>query len=352
MIKSKSLLFILALCVSIILVSCDQRDDRSAADLTIPVSVIKVKRQQIASSISATGTLKAQYEQNLLTEVEGLLNIPASALKKYEDAQPVKAGELIATLKNPEYELITRVESKKMAMDDAEHEVAKQQALFQEGGVTEKELNLAKRTALDARLNYETAVLNNQKLQLRAPEDGYIAGLQSNYMNTIVKMGFKVCSIADYSSCVVDVNLPNSDLGRIAVGARVEITNYALEDETFDGHVIAIDPTVNPQTRTFSVRITVENEKLQLRPGMFIKADIIIEEKEDAVVIPKSAMSTHGNQKHVFVVNGVEAGELDIATGIETRDLIEVTDGLSEGERLIVKGHETLRDKSKVRVIE
>ncbi|KAA3619843.1 MAG: efflux RND transporter periplasmic adaptor subunit [Calditrichaeota bacterium] len=336
----------------IFIVGCDESDDRSAADLTIPVSAMKVTKQQIASSISATGTLKAKFEQNLLAEVDGILHFSPAILQKYKNGVRVNEGEIIATLENPEHLLTTRVESKKMAMEDAEGELAKQKALFNEGGVTEKELNLAKRAALDARLNYDSALLSQNKLQLRAPKTGFIANLQSIYINTRIKPGFKVCTITDYAECIVEVNLPNSDLGRIAGGARVEISNYSMEDEIFSGRIVSIDPTISPQTRTFTVLIEVDNPDRLLRPGMFVKADLIVEEKQDALVVPKYAVLTRNNQQRVFIVNGIVASRLEVTTGIETRDLIEITEGLSEGDRLIVKGHETLRDKSKVRVIE
>ncbi len=332
--------------------ACDENENRSAADLTIPVSTMKVTRQTIASSISATGTLKAKYEQALIAEIEGVLHISPAILRKYKNAETVHAGEIIAILENPEHVLLTRVESKKMAMQDAEREWTKQKALYVEGGVTEKELNLAKRAAFDARLNYESAVLNQQKLQLRAHGAGVIANLGTTFVNTRIKPGFKVCTISNYSKCTLEVNLPNSDQGQIKTDSRVEISNYSLEDEIFSGRVASIDPIISPQTRTFKVIIEVENRDLLLRPGMFVKADIITEEKKNALVVPKYAVLTRNNQQLVFIVNGISASRIMVSAGIETRDLIEITGGLAEGDRLVVKGHETLRDKSKVRVIE
>ena len=343
---------IFAISSLLLFIACDENEDRSAADLTIPVSTMKVSRQAIASSLSATGTLKAGFEQDLTAEVAGILHFPAAILQKYKNGEQVRAGEIIATLENPEHLLAIRVESKKMAMEDAERELTKQQALYAEGGVTEKELNLAKRASLDARLNYESAVLSKQKLQLRAPAAGIIANLQTTFSGIQIRTGFRVGTITDYRTCTVEINLPNSDLGQIKTGARVEISNYSIEDEIFPGQVRSIDPTISPQTRTFSVIVAVDNRELILRPGMFVKVDVITEEKQDALVIPKYAILTRNNQKQVFIVKGISASRVTIDSGIETRDFIEVTAGLAEGDRLVIKGHETLRDKSKVRVIE
>jgi multidrug efflux pump subunit AcrA (membrane-fusion protein) len=85
---------------------------------------------------------------------------------------------------------------------------------------------------------------------------------------------------------------------------------------------------------------------------MFAKADIVVEDRPSAVVIAKTALQTRDNRPVVFVVEGVSAELREVVTGIETREEIEILEGLNEDERLVVKGQETLRDKSKVRVTE
>ena len=83
---------------------------------------------------------------------------------------------------------------------------------------------------------------------------------------------------------------------------------------------------------------------------MFVKADIIVDSREDALVIAKTAIQTRNNRSVVFVIEETSAVEREIVTGIETREEIEVRSGLADGEQLVIKGQETLRDKSKVRV--
>jgi RND family efflux transporter MFP subunit len=335
-----------------LLLACDSAEDKSAADLTIPVVVEKVKRGPIASYVSATGTLRAQREERVVAEVEGVLNLAKHNGTAFIAGARVQAGQPLAEIENQEYLLNVRVESQKMAMENASRELQKQEALFKEGGVTEKELELARRNALDARLNYEAAQLKTDKLRLKAPISGFIANLQSNAEGTRVPVGFRLCSIMDYATTLAQVNLPNTDLDHMRIGQDVVVSNYALTDQTFRGRVTAIDPTIDPQTRTFTVAIEVANDKLILRPGMFVKADIVIENHDNAVIIPKTALQTRDNQPVAFVVQGASAELREVSTGIETREEVEILEGLTEGERLVVKGHETLRDKSKVRVTE
>ncbi len=338
--------------IPILIFACSSAEDKSAADLTIPVVVEKVKRGAIASYVSATGTLRAQREERVIAEVEGVLRMAKNNGTVLVAGAKIQAGQLLAEIENQEYLLNVRVESQKLAMENAMRELQKQEALFKEGGVTEKELELARRNALDSRLNYEAAQLRADKLRLKAPISGFIANLQANAEGTRVPVGFRLCSIMDYDITLAQVNLPNTDLERVQIGQEVVVSNYAISDQNFRGRVTAIDPTIDPQTRTFTVTIEAANDKLLLRPGMFVKADIIIENHPNSVVIPKTALQTRDNRPVAFVVEGASAALREVSTGIETREEVEILEGLAEGERLVVKGHETLRDKSKVRVTE
>ena len=96
----------------------------------------------------------------------------------------------------------------------------------------------------------------------------------------------------------------------------------------------------------------VKNKKQLFLPGMFVKADIVLEKKTDALVVPKEILSGRGNSFNVFVVEDGEAKERRVHTGIEQDNKVEIIDGLSVEDRLVIKGYETLKDKAKVRVLE
>ena len=330
------------------LVACGGNQEDQIAELTIPVSVEPAQRSSIVATLATTGTVQAEQEETITTTVEGILHLSRSLAS----GQVLRAGQLLAEIENPEYLLEVRVESQKLAMENAQRELEKQQALFTEGGVTEKELELARRNALDARLNYEAATLRVGKMKMTAPVSGVLTGLQTASNGVRVRVGFQLCSIKAYTSVRIPVELPNTDLGHVRQDQEVLIRNYTLPDRVFDGQVRAIDPAINPQTRSFTVTIGAANPELLLRPGMFVKIDIIKERREQAIVIAKTALQTRNNAPVVFVVEGASAEMRQVVTGIETRETVEIVSGLNEGERLVVKGQETLRDKAKVRVLE
>jgi membrane fusion protein, multidrug efflux system len=334
--------------LALVFFHCGDNNDESTAELNIPVNVEVVVRSDIADYISTTGTVHAQQEERVTTEVDGLIRYSVGL----NVGESVSKGQLLAEIENPEYLLDVRVESQKMAMDNAQRELGKQEALFEEGGVTEKELETARRSALDARLNYESALLRAEKIQVKSPISGIVTGLNTGANGTRITMGFQICTIQNYGIVEIAVKLPNTDLGQVRNRQQVLISNYALPDEVFPGEIHTIGPAIDPQTRTFAVTIRVINRNLRLRPGMFVKVDIIREQHPQVIVISKEALQIRDNRPVVFVVEGVMAEMREINTGIETRETVEVVAGLGEGERLVVKGHETLRDKSRVRIME
>jgi hypothetical protein len=85
---------------------------------------------------------------------------------------------------------------------------------------------------------------------------------------------------------------------------------------------------------------------------MFMKIDIVVAAKDQAIVIPKDVVISRRGEKTVYVVEKGAAIRRTISTGLENKEQIEVVDGLKENERLVVKGFETLRNRSKVKIVQ
>jgi membrane fusion protein, multidrug efflux system len=159
-------------------------------------------------------------------------------------------------------------------------------------------------------------------------------------------------TLMSYNQMFMNINLPEKNIEELKLGQEVLITNYTLPEDTIMGKVSELSPAISTETRTFSGKIEVSNSDLKLRPGMFVKADIITARKDSTIVIPKDVILTGGRGKYVFIVGrNSAADDRQITTGLENQNFVEVTEGLTLNDRLIIKGFETLRDNSKVRII-
>ena len=109
--------------------------------------------------------------------------------------------------------------------------------------------------------------------------------------------------------------------------------------------------TIDPATRTFKGLIIIDNPDLLLRPGMFVRSDLVVARKDSTIVIPKEIILSKQRGKTVFVVERGAASERLLTTGLESATEVEILKGLKKDERLIISGFETLRNRSKVKVI-
>ncbi|MBN2357199.1 efflux RND transporter periplasmic adaptor subunit, partial [candidate division KSB1 bacterium] len=239
----------------------------------------------------------------------------------------------------------------KLNLDISQREFEKQQSLYEKGGVTLRELKNAEKTYIDARYAYENAILTLNKLNITSPFDGVLVDLPYYTENTLVTTGSLMAQIMDYGRLYMEIQLPGKELTRLKVGQPSRVMYYALPQDTLGGRIAQVSPALNPDTRSFKATMQVENPQLLLRPGMFVKTEIVLTRKDSAIVIPKDIILSRQRGKTVFIVERGAAEERVIVTGIENPDAVEVVEGLKVDERLIIKGFETLQNRSKVKIV-
>jgi RND family efflux transporter MFP subunit len=264
----------------------------------------------------------------------------------------VAANTLLFSLDNPEYVNQTAMDSKKLSLESAEREFTKQQSVYEKGGITLKEVKDAEAAMIDARYSYENAKIFLAKLEIRAPFSGIIVDLPHFTANQWVVANTRVATLMDYSRLYAELTLPGKEMGRIRQNQNVAVSNYSQEKQKLEGKVTQISPALDPTSRMFKIKIEASNQDLLLKPGMFVRADIVVQEKADVIVIPKDIILERRGRKTVYVVQRGFALERRLELGIESSDSVEVVEGLEPEDSLIIEGFETLRNRSRVKVIE
>ncbi len=243
-----------------------------------------------------------------------------------------------------------RIESRNLALSTARKTLKEQEVMFKRGLVTEKEVDDARRAAADAESNQKDSEIQIAKTQIRSPIGGFLTGVTDITEGTLVENRATLATVMDYDQVLVDLKIPNAYIAKIALNQKLRVENYAFPQRAFAGTITAVDPALDPTTRTFRVVGTVDNPDLLLRPGMFVKAEIITESHEDVIVIPRRYVLTRQNRKVVFLEEEGRAQMRNVVTGLEDRENVEITEGIEEGERLITSNYETLRARTRVRV--
>lgn len=334
--------------------ACNQPEEESPTiDLAAPVSVIDVTTSSLSRHTIATGNAMAEKEMEITSQVGGQFKIKnhPSYKRPFKLGDRVKAGQSFVDIIDKEYVNSISLESKKMNLDLAQQEYEKQKSVFDKGGVTLRELRNAELQLTNAKNDLENAEIRLEKMKINVPISGVIVKLPHLTPNSKIPEGTSLATIMDYSRMFVDVSLPENTMTEIKTGQKVQITNYSLPNDTLVGTVSELSPAIDINTRTYLGKVRFSNPKLLIRPGMFVKSLIKVNQKNDIIVIPKEIIISDQRGKRVFVVKENTAFERIIETGIENEDMIEVVSGLEVSERLVIKGFETLRNKSKVKVL-
>lgn len=337
----------------LLLMNCSGPETGGDSEIAVPVTVEEITLKPIEEFYATTGTVSAIKNVTLKSETSGLYRLATNP----KTNQPFKLGDMVARgqviiyLDNPELENTAAIDSKKLNLEISKQEYEKQQSLYDKGGVTLRELKAAEKAYIDAKYAYENVLLQLSKLKITAPFDGFIVDLPYYTPGTKVEANQTMAAVMDYRNLYLEISLPEKQLNQIAINSPVRVMNYALALDTLHGKISQASPALNPDTRSFKALVNIDNANLILRPGMFVKAEIVVARKDSAIVIPKDIILDKRQGKTVYIVEKGAAQERTITTGLENPTEIEVIEGLNKNERLVVKGFETLRNRSKVKII-
>jgi membrane fusion protein, multidrug efflux system len=344
------ILFLMFLSLAI---ACGNNTDDLNKDIAAPVSVKEIVPGPIQKYVSTSGTVYPLKEVSIKNEISGkyrLLTNPVTK-KPWALGDRVNQGTTLVVLENREFENSLKIDALQLKLDISRQVYDKQKSLYEKGGVTLSELKNAEVEYINSKYAFEDAQIAIQKVNIKAPFSGVIVDLPYYTPNTKIETGSVIVKMMDYSQLQLEMKLAEKNFPEIEKGQLARIMNYTLPEDTLKGTVSQISPAIDPESRTFKAILMIENPGLKLQPGMFAKAEIIISSVDSAIVIPKSIILSRQKGNVVFVVNKGLAEERLVNFGIENPDEVQIVSGLSKSDRVVVKGFETLRNRSRVKEI-
>ena len=235
-----------------------------------------------------------------------------------------------------------------------DHESAKQ--LFDEGLISAQEMRPIEKELADAKLDWERSLLTESRSRLVTPISGVILKLARDDEGLPLADGQRVtegqivAQIAPTKTLIADVDLVGPDVARVREGLVARVRHHAWTDRSFAGRVTRLAPVLDPATRTLRAEVTVDNSEGLMRPGMFIEVTMVAEKREDVPVVPRDSLAMRGGRRVVFVLDGQRVSQREVVIGLGDDEIVEVRQGLEPGERIVVRGLETLTDGARVRV--
>ncbi len=351
--KNIRIISLAILSAGILLSSCKQPDTSVTTSIEVPVGVMEVNTSSIEEFINTTGTVFPMKEVSLNSEMAGkyILQTNPATGKPYALGDKVNKDATVIKLEDEEYLNNLRIKSKNVDFEISTQEYEKQQSLYEKGGATLRELKNAEIKLINTEYDIESSEINLAKMSVKAPFAGVISDLPYFTNGIRVNSNTSLLKVINYKELYLETNLPEKYFQNISRGFKVYITSYTNPEDTLIGQLTQISPSIDPEARTFKCFVQVENKRMLLLPGMFVKADMVINSSENTIIIPKDIIVNYNRRQIVYVVDKGIANARLITTGLENATSIEVLTGIESGESVVSKGFETLRDKSKVRIL-
>ena len=340
------------------LYGCDGAANVNEVEFRIPVEVADVETGNVEELIVTTGTLRAREVVSLQIETPGHLLIARdSGGRRLAEGSQVSKGQLIAEVTGEDTRLAARIDATRSALGTAQAELERRRELFEAELIPEEELRQME-VALEAALHdFERSKLTAAKARLATPIAGVILSLarddddQPLADGQLILPGFTLAQIAPLGEVIADIDLVGPELARVRPGLPTRIRHYAFENIEIPGRVLRLSPTMDPNTHTFRAEVAIQNVQSVLRPGMFVEVTVIAESRVDVPVVPRESVTERAGKSVVFLLDGQRVSRRDVRLGLGDDDVVEVLEGLATGDRIVVRGLETLTDGTRVRVV-
>jgi len=383
---------------------------KAQAEKTTAVHTIKVKRGAISQQLLVTGDVLAAARVEVFPKVEGHLRE-----LRVEEGDRVQAGQEIASIFDDDLQAavarakaqlealraewaqmqagarpeeiaqaVDRVESTQAELTNSRHILERVRAMVEEGIRSTQELEDATRNITQAQAEYRTAEKQLQLLRagartevrqalqarlqaaeetlrlaevelqnatLTAPMDGIVGRRYVDLGAYVTATKTPIVTLVAMDTVKIRVPISERDFGRVRPGLDAHIRVDAYPEEVFKGTVKRLSPIIDAASRQGEAEISIANPDYRLKPGMFAKVALLLEQREEVVVIPRHAVQISQKGSAVFVVKDGKAHRQDVVTGLQTDTQVEVLNGLDLGTEIVLAGHKGLKDQTLVQVV-
>ena len=191
----------------------------------------------------------------------------------------------------------------------------------------------------------QTPELLGKLLEVKSPIDGVVTERKST-TGELVSKDSQIYTISDPTDLWLLAEIKEANIGQVKIGQDASFTVLAYPNEPFHGKVVRVGNRVEEQSRTLEVRIEVNNADGRLKAGMFADVELVTTVQQNVVVIPDTALQTDGENQVVFVALDENRFEKRVVkTGMEQRGRLQITEGIKEGEKVVVTGSFILKSE-------
>ena len=348
-------LIVMIACISLPMVSC-KKEKKIEKENLINVRVSPAVKKQVRPYIETTGTLNADEEVMISSEVDGIVKSV-----NVEEGSAVGKGTLLAVINDIDYVLDEKRADAAMKQAQAnlanvQAEFKRKESLFREELITRQQFDdistrviLAEADLARAKATLETSRERLSRTKIYSSLNGMVKA-KKIAAGDYVRTSFPLFQLIKVDPLKLLFTVGEKEIADLKTGQEVDFTVDSFPDKKFRGKVNLLYPNVEERTRTLQAEAIVPNSGRLLKPGLFVRATIYTGPTREAIVAPLTALIYDNATISLFVVEGNVARERKVKTGNKYGEDIEIIEGLNENEQVVVVGQNNLSEGIKVNV--
>ncbi len=351
--------------LGISILACDEADDspQDAAPEPVPVVTTPVATTTLVRRLSYIGDIEGEAEIRVFSPIpDRIISLPV------KEGDRVKRGQILSVIKSKTLSLglqqaASGLDAARAQRDALEDQVSRLSQLTRTGAVTSSQLLNAESqlTAAQAQVRQLEATLGQARQRrgdavIRAPITGII-GQVFVKVGDLAVMQFPICTVINMDKVRIKVRVPETDLPRLRPGQTAHVTVAVTDGPPIRTAISRVGPVLDRISRTSVMEIDLDNPNHMLKPGMLARIQVEVERRENAVSVPKDALTVTANQKgddnfyRAVIIEQGKAVEREVLLGLSDGAMVEIRQGLTAGELLVTEGQHLLTQGDPVRTV-
>jgi membrane fusion protein (multidrug efflux system) len=302
----------------------------------VAVEVERVRQGSLTKTITAVGSLVGNQSVKIRPEVHGLIS-----KIHVTGGEEVKAGDALFEIDDRTFRAELKESQARLSLAQAEYNRTEKLAAsnFASGKSRDKvlsELRIAEAAVDNAKTKLERAVIY-------APFEGVI-GIHNLSIGSSINEQAELATLVDVDPIKIDFKLPADYLKNISVGQKINVKVDGYGDKSYKAIIESIDSTVEESGHSIAVRAVMNNKNGLFKPGIFARAEVVVGSKDDALIVPQSAIEISGDEEFLYkVIEGI-AFRVPVATDIQEGENVDVVRGVNADDLVIIVGQSKIRD--------
>jgi membrane fusion protein (multidrug efflux system) len=310
---------------------------------SIPVTAHIVEYEKLSNKVYTTGTILANEEVELRSEIAGkITNI------LFKEGAYIKKGDLLIKINDADLQAqLRKAESKVKLIEDRE---TRQRQLVQNQMISQEDYESTLNDLAASKAEYDLIKAEIDKTEIRAPFNGVI-GLRGVSEGSFVTTSTAIARLQNLLNLKVDFSIPQKYASLVKKGDEI-VFRLSSGDSEYKARVYAIEPKIDPSTRTLKLRAICESNYKDLFPGAFVNVEVKLKENENAILIPTVAIVPELKGQSVYLYRGGTVAPQPVELGLREEKRVQIVSGLEEGDTVITSGILQMRPGANVNITE